>query len=246
VNGNPGYGLSIARQKPVALAAAQDALDMNYEDRNRLLAPESLEFESGVERLDDGIFHVAVLTRMPGASAEMIAWWFGTYMQTTEHYRMWHPRDHVWMAWENKSPGTHVGAHHLVHEYIGGKLHKLRITFLDPVENMGPDANASGRLFICARVGLLGRPIAVARMVHAAHDTPWGCTLRSHFWMGHVETRLLAGLVQAAGNTQWIRKRVLSRADAHALEAHCHEEMTTLAGFLPELFASAQPTLPGA
>jgi hypothetical protein len=211
---------------------------MRYEDRTRLLTPEVLEFESGVERFDDGVFHVAVLTPMPSASAEMISWWFGTYMHTTEHYRMWHPRDHVWMDWENKSPGTHIGAHHLVHEYIGGRLRKLRISFLDPVENMGPDAAGSGRLFICARVGMLERKVAMGRMVHAAYDTPWGCELRSHFWLGHVETQLLGGLVQAAGNMPWIRRRAVSRADAYGLEAHCHEEMSTLGRFLPELFAS--------
>jgi len=40
------------------------------------------------------------------------------------------------MDWENESPGTHVGAHQLVHEFIGGKLQKLPISFLDPLENM--------------------------------------------------------------------------------------------------------------
>ncbi|NNL67275.1 MAG: hypothetical protein HKP30_13590, partial [Myxococcales bacterium] len=84
---------------------------------------------------------------------------------------------------------------------------------------------------------LLERPVQVARMVHAARDVPWGCELRSHFWMGLVESDLLGGWVQAAGNTRWLRKRAVSRAAAQALEAHCHEEMTTLAGFLPELHA---------
>lgn len=211
---------------------------MRYEDRTQLLTPEVLEFESGIERLDDGVVHVAVLTPMRGVRAEMITWWFGTYMQTTEHYRMWHPRDHVWMDWANKSPETHVGAHHLVHEYIGGKMNKLRIEFVDPVENMGPDANQPGRVFICARAGLLERPVVAGRMVHAAYDTPWGCELRSHFWLGLVETNLLGGLVQAAANIPWIRRRAFPRGDAYALEAHCHEEMSTLARFLPDLFES--------
>ena len=167
----------------------------------------------------------------------MIRWWFGKYMQTTEHYRMWHPRDHVWMAWDGKAPGTHVGAHHLVHERIGGRLHKLRISFLDPVENLGPGAADAEQLFVCAKVGLLGRPVTVARMVHAATTTPWGCELRSHFWLGLVESGLLGGLVQTLGNKPWLRRRAVSRADAQALEAHCHEEMTYLAGFLPELHA---------
>ena len=213
---------------------------MRYEDRWKLLAPEGLDFESGIERLDDGVFHVAVLTSLPGASAAMIAWWFGTYMQTSEHYRMWHPRDHVWMDWENKSPGTHVGAHHLVHEYIGSTLHKLRISFLDPVDNIGPAAVEPGRLFVCARVGLLDRPITVGRMVHAVYNTTWGCLLRSHFWLGHVESDLLGGLVQVLGNKPWLRRRAVTPPDARALEAHCHEEMTTLGLFLPELYGQQQ------
>ncbi|MGB5194623.1 MAG: hypothetical protein WBN70_16680 [Polyangiales bacterium] len=52
----------------------------------------------------------------------MIRWWFGDYMRTTEHYKRWHPRDHVWMSWNHKQPGTHIGAQHLVHEYIGSRL----------------------------------------------------------------------------------------------------------------------------
>ncbi len=43
---------------------------------------------------------------MPGVSPRMIEWWFGDYMQTTDHYKRWHPRDHVWMSWEDKRPGT--------------------------------------------------------------------------------------------------------------------------------------------
>lgn len=209
---------------------------MRYEDRTLLHDPAGLEFESGVQRLEDGVFHVAVLTPMVGVRAEMIAWWFGTYMQTTEHYKMWHPRDHVWMDWADKSPGTHVGAHHLVHEYIGAKMNKLRISFLDPIENMGPDADVPGRLFVCAQVGLLDKPIRVGRMVHAAYDTPWGCELRSHFWLGLVESALFGGLLQTLGNRPWVRRRAISNAGAQALEAHCHEEMTTLGRFLPELY----------
>jgi hypothetical protein len=209
---------------------------MRYEDRTQLLTPEVLAFESGIERLPDGTFHVAVLTPMRNVRAEMIAWWFGSYMQTTEHYKMWHPRDHVWMDWENKTPGDHVGAHHLVHEYIGGQLNRLRISFIDPEDNLGPESSRDGRLFICAKVGLLDRPVSIGRMVHALYDTEWGCEMRSHFWLGHVETNLLGGIVQKLANTAVMRKRVVSRAMAYGLEAHCHEEMSTLARFLPGLF----------
>jgi hypothetical protein len=103
---------------------------------------------------------------------------------------------------------------------------------------MGQDADEPGRLFLCARVGVLGRPVAIGKMVHAVYDTEWGCELRSHFWLGHVETELIAGLLQAAANTPWVRRRSVSLADGYALEAHCHEEMSTLARFLPDLFAN--------
>ena len=163
---------------------------MRFEDRGSLLAPEELPYLSGVERLADGILHVAVLTRMPKVSPPMIDWWFGEYMQTTEQYKRWHPRDHVWMAWENKRPGTHVGAKHLVHEYIGGQLTKLCITFVPPNQLFGnaleavPEARA-----VCGRAGLIEHPIDLGHMVHLALSAPWGCELHSRFWLGHVAPR---------------------------------------------------------
>ena len=46
-------------------------------------------------RLRDGTYLVAVHTPMPGVSADMVRWWFSDFLQTTEHYKWWHPRDHV-------------------------------------------------------------------------------------------------------------------------------------------------------
>ena len=74
--------------------------------------------------------------------------------------------------------------------------------------------------------------------MHAAYDTDWGCELRSHFWMGLVETPLLGGFVESLANTRLLRGLAVSHAAAQGLEAHCHEEMSTLAGFLPDLYAS--------
>lgn len=140
---------------------------MKFEDLPTLLTPEKLPYLSGVERLQDGVLHVAVLTRMPRVSPAMISWWFGEYMQTTEHYKRWHPRDHVWMSWEDKQPGTHVGAKHLVHEYIGGRLQKLRITFVPEEHFFGNTlAQVPDALAVCGRPGLLERPIDLGRMVH--------------------------------------------------------------------------------
>jgi len=216
---------------------------MKLEDLPTLLTPEALPYPSGVERLPDGVLHVAVLTRMPGVSPEMIRWWFGQYMQTTEHYRRWHPRDHVWMAWEDKRPGTHVGAKHLAHEYIGGRLQKLRITFVPP-EELFADAltEMPEAVAICARPGLLDRPIDLGRMVHLALPKPWGCELHSRFWLGQVASRNGSRLPETIGNHPWVRNALARTSFGRALAVHCHEEMSTLAGFLPDLYASETTT----
>jgi len=127
---------------------------MRFEELPTLLAPERLPYLSGVERLADGVLHVAVLTRMPGVSPEMIRWWFGEYMQTSEDYKRWHPRDHVWMDWEDKRP-------------------------------------RNGSRF----------PEAIA-------------------------------------NAPWVRRKLARMPFGRALAVHCHEEMSTLAGFLPDLYVS--------
>ena len=56
---------------------------MQFEQVSTLVSPEKLPYQSGVERLADGILHVAVLTRMPDVSPNMIKWWCGEYMETT-------------------------------------------------------------------------------------------------------------------------------------------------------------------
>ena len=90
------------------------------------------DFKTEVIRQANGIYEVSALTPMPSVTPEMVRWWFADYMQTSEHYKRWHPDAHLWMDWENKVPGEYVGASHLVHEYIGKDLQKLRIQFVPP------------------------------------------------------------------------------------------------------------------
>jgi hypothetical protein len=204
-----------------------------------LLSPDALPYSSGIERLPGGILHVAVLTRMPGVSPRMIEWWFGEYMQTTEHYKRWHPRDHVWMSWEDKSPGTHIGAKHCVHEYIGGRLNKLKISFVPPGDYFADALDeVHGAVAICGRPGLLDSPIDMGRMVHLALPTAWGCELHSRFWLGYVKSRSGSRFIDRLGNLAWVRRSQAPDRLGRALLVHCHEEMTNLAGFLPELYES--------
>ncbi len=209
---------------------------MRFEQIAELLTPEKLPYPSGIERLPDGILHVAAMTRMPGVTPPMMGWWLGEYLQTTEHYRRWHPRDHVWMDWADKEPGAYIGAKHLVHEYVGGKLSKLQISFVPP-EEFGLEAvhDTPGAVAICARPGLLDRPLDVGRMVHLALPKPWGCELHSRFWLGYVRSRKGSRAIYTLGNHPWMRRRVAPDSLGRALLVHCHEEMTILSSFLPAL-----------
>jgi len=103
--------------------------------------------------------YVAVLTKMPEAKGKMIDWWFG-YPGDTAKYKRWHPEDHIIGEWdEHWSPGHYIGASHLVHEYLGGELNKLRITFYEPSEILDTAKfhEASVGAVVCARAGFLGR-----------------------------------------------------------------------------------------
>jgi hypothetical protein len=53
--------------------------------KNILLTDGYSPLETGVRRLPNGVYLVRALTRMPGAKADMVRWWFADYMQSTEH-----------------------------------------------------------------------------------------------------------------------------------------------------------------
>ena len=213
---------------PSRQSTQQDFNDLNYE-----------EFKSGVRRLRDGSVEVSSLVNMPEVTSNMFRWWFTDYLQTTEHYKMWHPEDHVWMDWEHKTPGEITGSHHLVHEYIGGEMKKLRIQFTWPQEILGYDPSNENTVALCARVGELESSMNIAEMCHVARDMPWGAEIRSRFWLGVVSDReagyLKNFLLSLIANNPISRQLVVSEAEALALHEHCIEEMSYLADLLPAI-----------
>jgi hypothetical protein len=171
----------------------------------------------------------------------MVRWWFADYMQTTEHYKRWHPMAHVWMDWENKVPGEIVGASHLVHEYIGDDLSKLRIQFVDAEEFFGPLQEREDQFVLCARVGELEQPLNMATMCHYVRDTPFGAEMRSTFWLGHIAKRngndTIFSIEGLLGNTMLARSAMAGEQLANNLMTHAIQEMGNLADFLPQLYA---------
>ncbi|KAJ9647978.1 hypothetical protein H2201_001346 [Coniosporium apollinis] len=205
-------------------------------DVKLLLEHDYLPFEVGYAINADGMHHIAASTYMKGCTGRMIDWWFG-WIHHTEQYKLWHPRDHVFSDWEGprENNSTYIGGHHLVHEYIGGHLGKLKISFLDPVEYFGEGwkdafAKAGYSTAVCGRVGNWnpddGSVVYTGHLIHLIKDEPDGCRMRSRFWLGDMD-----------GVTD--RKR---RAEAvpsffgKGLCKHATEEMAILATILPELY----------
>jgi len=210
----------------------------NYRDISGLF--ETGSFASKFYRQRNGVYRVQAHTDMPGVTPAMVRWWFADYMQTTEHYQRWHPKAHVWMDWENKIPGKVIGASHLVHEYLGTTLHKLRIQFIEPSHILGHIPAHSDRFIIAAKAGELERPINLTTMCHIVSATRNGAEMRSVFWMGHVSKRKgnenVKSPINRLANTRIMRNLLIKHSFAEDLMTHCLEEMSILAGFLPELY----------
>ncbi|MEM8500855.1 MAG: hypothetical protein AAF542_22765 [Pseudomonadota bacterium] len=215
---------------------------VHYRDTSDLLDDGYGYLESGVQRRANGVYFVRALTRMPDVKSEMVRWWFADYMQTTEHYKRWHPTAHVWMDWENKTQGEVIEASHLVHEYIGSEMSKLRIQFVDPADFFDGYSAEPNRFVICARVGMLEQAINVTSMCHIVRDTPWGAEMRSAFWLGHVSQREgneeIASILGFLGNTALARMLLVDKEFAVDLMTHAIQEMGYLADFLPDLYTS--------
>ncbi len=153
-----------------------------------------------------------------------------------------HPKAHLLMDWENKTPGEVIGASHLVHEYIGPHLEKLRIQFIRPQELLPGLEDRTDRWVICARAGLLEQPINVSTMCHNVRDTEWGAEMRLVFWMGDVSKRqgneTVSSIEGLVGNTASVRMLPIREERAVDLMTHAIQEMGYLADFLPELCAA--------
>lgn len=204
-----------------------------------------------VIRNPDGTLLVACLTEMPGVTPEMWDWWFGWMGGSTERYQLWHPAAHLFSAIERDQSNAadwrdrYVGNAHLVEEYIGTDVHKLRIAFVAP-ERFGFDpaqVDARGTA-ICGRTGLLGKPVRVGHLVHFVRAVDGGAVMESRFFLGRVEIDLplIGGWMARRANRAGARQQAITDQFGLDLLRHCAEEMNHLARFLPELFARFSKT----
>jgi hypothetical protein len=226
---------------------------MDFSQATRLLEPAPLRLEMGLERLPSGVLHVAARTDMHGCSGRMFDWWF-RWFHTTQHYVWWHPVDHVSSTWESWAPGRYVGATHVVEERLSGPdVHRIHVHFLEPAEVFGAgaceqklaDGSISAAVVASTGIGAepardeRGRPIG-GRLAHVARDTSFGCTLRSHFWLGH----------DLAGRAEPAQIAALAPDElGFGLLRHAYNEFTFLSRILPALYVAEnrereRPVLP--
>lgn len=222
-------------------------------EANQLLEPGYLPLENGFTRLTNGQVFVAVLTKMPGVTSEMIDWWMGWHYMESQRYKLWHPRAHVLNRAERMigdDPGLSDREKYLhnpnyVTEYVGGDLLDIVITFSeasDLLDTSRFEAAGIGTA-ICGVVSYQNRPLDFGLIIHLIRQTDEGCEMRSRFWLGKIEFKGLpaAKILNKVAGSSFVAKRVVPTELGRDMVVHCGMEMNQLASFLPDLYADYHP-----
>ena len=216
---------------------------MQLQDANRLLDPTPMPLETGYERLPDGVLHVACRTDLHGCTGEMFEWWFRS-RPDTQQYIWWHPvgpcvqrlggrrRQHPRGLHPHRRGVLHRAAGSEAADPVPPQRRVLRRRCLPGRACRGPPERFGVRPHRHELGGAAPCPTAVCSaggLLHIGRDTPWGCALRSHFYMGQGP----AGRRQEPGRdrTRWCPTQF-----GIALLQHCYNEFTFLSRFLPSLF----------
>jgi ribonuclease Z len=215
----------------IAAGTRADVEGIDLGNITDLLREGYLPLETGLAPGPRGGLTVAVHTEWPGTTPEMIDWWFGWHLSSTERYKLWHPQAHLFAQSRFEladAPGLpdrdrYIGNTSWVDEYIGPFPSRLAITFRDPnefgLDHDALDAAGYGTV-ICATTVDSDNGSELASLVHAVRRTPEGCEMRSRF-------------ICSPSTPEFIGPPLLD---------HCWTEMTHLAGFLPRLHARLHET----
>ena len=149
-----------------------------------------------------------------GVTPEMIDWWWD-HIDTTERYKLWHPKDHVSFEWEISPKEGHVGAIHRVVEKIGFDT-TLRIRWEDPIHSPIPIEYSNA---------LLGSTLD--------HDD------KSMSWILHEYETIENGIKL---RTTFRLPAKVPKPFLEALRKHNKEEISEFANFLPKLYEENKKT----
>jgi hypothetical protein len=211
-----------------------------------LLDPGYLEVETGFCTNADSSGFVAVLTEMPGVSAEMIDWWFDWHPHDPLRYRIWFPDQHFDTSFERAGEPGSKPFRNTIHrpvEDVGLGKSRIRIEFVEP-ETFGFPAGAESEpsvgTIVCGYAGDDKRKVRHTRMCHFVREVDGGVEMRSRFWIGDqlefYSDSALARRASSILNTKPVRTRAIPSRAPRALALHCAQEYANLAAMLPELW----------
>ena len=86
-------------REAIDLGPQATPLSLGLEDAATLTDAGYHDLESGYATFDDGSIHIATLTSMPRVTPAMWDWWFWWHGTSTERYKLWYPRAHVYAEW---------------------------------------------------------------------------------------------------------------------------------------------------
>ena len=194
--------------------------------------------ENGYRLLDDDTGYVAVKTDFPGATGDMVYWWFWWHGFKDIRYKIWCPGKHYGVKIKDlfRANNRFLSYRERVEnntiystEDVGMGIQTLAIIFVPPEEfGFDPSQFKKQRIeaVICVEVGLMiaGINIDHSYMVHVWRKTPTGLELRSRFWLGKKLQCL------------WLRQLIFTEKTLRDMLSHCALEYNHLAGFLPEIY----------
>jgi hypothetical protein len=222
----------------VARGSVAPEKTLKFENIRQLAKPGYLETENGYAMFEDGSAFVAVRTDFPGATGDMIRWWFGWHPLKDVRYKIWCPGAHYAIEVRDAERLTDerlsyerrfLNNPHFPVEDIGQGAMNLRIRFVAP-ETFGFDIaelkKAGVEAVVCGVVGFRfgGVTIEHTYMCHLFRKKGDGLELRSRFWLGK---KL---------DMPNIRKLVITEEMAMDMLLHCSQEYNHLAGFLPAIY----------
>jgi hypothetical protein len=242
---------------PEDVMAAIQAGPMNFRDAlpfekiNDLLNSGYHAVETGHCRMPDNTCYVAVLTKMPGVTGEMLDWWFWWHAVESLRYKIWYPGAHVGNSVENReqleNPSLSARERYWNNpqypvEDVGIGPDILTITFIPP-EDFGFDTSrfekAGVATAICTVVGSVTKKVRHTRMCHLVRKTAKGVEMRSRFWIGgNIKVNMFSekSLVNLIANTKFVRKLSIPSDTPFQMALHCAQEYNNLAEILPELY----------
>jgi hypothetical protein len=213
--------------------------------RNDILKGGYLPAERGWCVMPDGSAFVAGLTKMPGVTAEMIAWWFAWHGLEDLRYMIWDPDDHYGIHVKKEDLERRLnymlslternwGTTDVVNEDIGDGAVELSIAFMSPAD-FGYDMELFKKEKVLVAVNAAsGSPVfgdkPVISFSHVARAIPGGIELRSRFWLGW--TVIDRKPYRAAEVPTQVFEKI-----ARGLVYHCPKEYHNLAAILPAVFA---------